>query len=175
MWVQTSILRWWNTYHNQTTDSDLSPFSLCHISSSDHNYITNRNCRWTLMVHNWSSNFSLFFKLPNLFVLTHLNALIPGGSVWSGDPPDSSAGVRQGQHQDGQEQTGWHPQPPTLSAEPWATVHWQRPMWVLQTCICPSLSSFEGLLVLLLSLAVIFPFIRLHVHLFPFRICCFLV
>lgn len=49
--------------------------------------------------------------------------LISGGPVWSRDPPDPSAGVRQGQHQDGQEQAGWHSQPPTLPAEPWATVH----------------------------------------------------
>ena len=84
---------------------------------------------------------------PTKFLMTNFSAGSQGSPVWSRDPSDPAAGVRQGQHQDGQEQAGWHPQPPSLPAKPWANVHWQRPMWVLQpfdhpsVCLCMCLSD----------------------------------
>lgn len=69
------------------------------------------------------------FPLNN--ICTNISvSLISGGTIWPRDSPDSAAGVRQGQHQDGQKQAGRHSQPPTFPAEPRATVHKQRPMWV---------------------------------------------
>lgn len=68
--------------------------------------------------------------LMNIFAHTSFPFLTSGGPIWSRNPPDPASGVRQGQHQDGQEQAGWHSQPPSLPAEPRPTVHKQRPMWV---------------------------------------------
>uniref|UniRef100_A0A8C3GIE4 RRM domain-containing protein n=1 Tax=Cairina moschata TaxID=8855 RepID=A0A8C3GIE4_CAIMO len=42
------------------------------------------------------------------------------------DPPDAAAGVRQGQHQDGQEQAGGHPQPQHAPPQRRTSVHRQR-------------------------------------------------
>ncbi len=108
----------------------------------------------------YSKSMDTSFLGNNIFADTSF-CLISGGPVWSRDPPDPAAGVRQGQHQDGQEQAGWHPQPPSLPAEPRATVHWQRPMWVAPTTQSVRLSPELALLFVLRCCFLLRPVVSL--------------